>query len=542
MSMRTLTVSVALASTLLLGACRDPATVSGTSLFVVIDFDQALALTQFEVAVFKDDEAVGDSVTKPDAPGKELTRGQSLRLLLPDRLGGAAVKVRVNGFSQTASIAQGEATAVVRKGREVDVSVVLQKEVIVPTGCGAVASCQAGQQCIDGVCVCNPSSCPSGCCQGPNCVEAALASCGASGLACQKCDSARSDSCSAEGSCQCGSGASCAGGQRCVAGLCVCDASSCPSGCCEGASCRTRTLASCGAAASSCVVCDATLADTCSAEGRCRCGLNPTCAAGQTCTPDGCKGGSCDSTNCPDGCCAAGVCQARSFATCGNAGSACSACDSARAEACLPNGTCACGALPACAVGQRCLAGACVCDSSSCPTGCCQGGQCLVPSLSSCGTGGATCGACNTIEADTCSAGGSCTCGSVVCPTGQQCVGGSCGCGPGSCPSGCCSAGVCVSSTSSACGTAGSACVACDPTRSDQCTGGACRCGSAAACAAGQRCLGQVCVCDATSCPSGCCDALGQCSSGDTKQKCGTGGAACQLCAGAQKCQNKRCQ
>jgi hypothetical protein len=66
----------------------------------------------------------------------------------------------------------------------------------------------------------------------------------------------------------------------------------------------------------------------------------------------------------------------------------------------------ACGATGAacalCPAGQECnTSGACVCDSASCPAGCCSGGSggtCesyAAESNGSCGTGGATCAACS---------------------------------------------------------------------------------------------------------------------------------------------------
>ena len=66
---------------------------------------------------------------------------------------------------------------------------------------------------------------------------------------------------------------------------------------------------------------------------------------------------------------------------------------------------------------------------------------------------------------------------------------------------------------------------------------GACVC-SSESCADGQRCNGLVCVCDATSCPNGCCDG-NICRSGTSRGACAAGGAACQECDGI--CLNGTC-
>ena len=150
------------------------------------------------------------------------------------------------------------------------------------------------------------------------------------------------------------------------------------------------------------------------------------------------------------------------------------------------------GCVAACTAGQRCVNGTCVCDGTSCPTGCCSGATCMTPSTTSCGTNGAACVACGT-GADSCT-GGVCKCGSgQACAAGQQCVGGVCVCNSTSCPSGCCSGTICMTPSTTSCGTNGAACVACG-TGADSCTGGVCKCGSGAACAPGQQCLNGACA------------------------------------------------
>ncbi|HEU0115099.1 MAG TPA: hypothetical protein VFQ80_10505 [Thermomicrobiales bacterium] len=200
------------------------------------------------------------------------------------------------------------------------------------------------------------------------------------------------------------------------------------------------------------------------ADGKARCSCKPE---GETCDgPSQCCGGLCRN----------GVCTA-----CPGDLTAC-------------NGNCVdlqtddrhCGSCEhACADGQRCVGGNCVCDGTSCPRGCCGG-----PDGTTCqrGTDDAACG----IGGAACQSCGACT----TCD-GTQCV----------------NATACCGDTSS-------------------CQGGAC-----VACAAGQRCQGGQCVCNAASCPNGCCNGATCVPFADqTDQRCGTGGAACKSCTGHDTC------
>ena len=67
-------------------------------------------------------------------------------------------------------------------------------------------------------------------------------------------------------------------------------------------------------------------------------------------------------------------------------------------------------------------------------------------------------------------------------------------------------------------------------------------CGS---CAEGQRCQNGQCICDAESCPDGCCASgpgnPGACRSGTNRQTCGAGGAQCAACPTGQDCFGQQC-
>ena len=103
-----------------------------------------------------------------------------------------------------------------------------------------------------------------------------------------------------------------------------------------------------------------------------------TCAPGQACSGGGCT---CTATSCTAGCCSGATCvlyASQNSAQCGSG------------KTCGPCGT-----------GLDCnanTAGQCVCDSTSCASGCCSNSTTceLYASQSngSCGTGGATCGSC----------------------------------------------------------------------------------------------------------------------------------------------------
>ncbi len=68
--------------------------------------------------------------------------------------------------------------------------------------------------------------------------------------------------------------------------------------------------------------------------------------------------------------------------------------------------------------------------------------------------------------------------------------------------------------------------------------------GCDAACASGLTCEKGACVCNAASCPAGCCSASGaqpQCLAGNSTSACGTGGVACQACTASGFCREAAC-
>ena len=149
--------------------------------------------------------------------------------------------------------------------------------------------------------------------------------------------------------------------------MAFCNASNCPTGCCEGTVCRAgNTSSQCGVGGGACQAC-ASESDTCTN------GVCSGCAA-----------------SCTTGCCLGSTCTNRATTTCGGNGQACVNC-AVSADSCSASGNCMCGSSQACATGQRCSLGQCVCDATSCTTGCCTAlGQCVSPSLQNatlCGLG-----------------------------------------------------------------------------------------------------------------------------------------------------------
>jgi hypothetical protein len=88
--------------------------------------------------------------------------------------------------------------------------------------CGAGPACHEGQHCLQGQCVCDPFSCPGGCCDGGECKLLSLTSCGVAGALCIVCDVTLADHCEGHLGCTCGVlGVACVAGSMCVNGGCT---------------------------------------------------------------------------------------------------------------------------------------------------------------------------------------------------------------------------------------------------------------------------------------------------------------------------------
>jgi hypothetical protein len=271
---------------------------------------------------------------------------------------------------------------------------------------GSCASCSSQGQACDvraRVCagqVCDAKTCPSGCCQGNQCVPGRNDRvCGQAGRACTDCR-AQGQACVPQGA----SGGACQGGPP------VCNAATCPTGCCQGNVCFPGLDGPlCGRGGAQCASCGP--GEICNVASR-KCEGVPACGP----------------LNCPGGCCVGNICvsPAEGDTACGLGGGQCANCTGQ---------------------GKVCKAGSCVvgCSAASCPTGCCQAGVCVTGSQDgACGTAGAAC--------TNCSATGK------FCGAGKTCQ---TPCNPATC-SGCCQGNVCQAGFVNArCGSNGNACTDC---------------------------------------------------------------------------------
>jgi hypothetical protein len=160
------------------------------------------------------------------------------------------------------------------------------------------------------------------------------------------------------------------------------------------------------------------------------------------------------------------------------------------------------------------------CSAGTCPAGCCDTNGVCQPgtAINQCGSGGAACQSCLPQGRSG--------------PVDAQCTGQQCVTPPAcACVSGCCdSLGACQPGTSNTqCGQA-TTCV--------DCTASGLSC-------AYQRCgfsAGDAGVCNAQTCPSGCCDLEGRCEQGVTDTACGNFGGDCFDCrATGDVCSNQQC-
>jgi hypothetical protein len=235
----------------LLGACRDPV---GTALYVTIDFPPTLMMDQLRVSGTVAGSQIGPHLL-PEQPSRALAQQETFRVLLPSAPDDAQAQLEIEGLRQGGRVARGTSQVRIQEGTEVDVTVRLE-----PTS-------------IDGFCL----DCPEGCCKSGVCTTSTFNTCGTGGVACVACERSRTDACGPEGSCTCGTSGPCdplitdacdngqcrcgttgpcGAGQQCVAGKCVCNATSCATGCCFSNVCLPGTSeAACGTGGAACVKC-----------------------------------------------------------------------------------------------------------------------------------------------------------------------------------------------------------------------------------------------------------------------------------------------
>jgi hypothetical protein len=273
--------ALVLGCAVLLGAC--PNTESGTALYVTIEFDPALILTQIRIRGTVDTGTVDGGngfgpYDLPDPAERVLHSGETLRVLLPDAPNGASVQVYAEGLRERMSLARGEGSVQVQAGKEVDLTLQLTPLGSTPDG-GTPTDPDGGTP--TPTC----STC-SGCCLGDQCTTPARNTCGRNGSACVDCGWL-ADRCNESGQCACGSGPPCSGrgvdrcvggqckcgsnnpcgwGQECISGTCRCTTTSCASGCCAGDTCQPGTTKeACGTGGNACRQCN----KRCNGDGTC---------------------------------------------------------------------------------------------------------------------------------------------------------------------------------------------------------------------------------------------------------------------------------
>jgi len=149
---------------------------------------------------------------------------------------------------------------------------------------------------------------------------------------------------------------------------------------------------------------------------------------------------SCGGTSC-DGCCSKGNCVPSSTSTCGVGGGLCVKCDA----------------------NQACnIQGRCVCDSSSCPNGCCDANdQCRTSTTTTCGISGEDCISCSLSKA------------TANCENGQ-CVIASCNTNYSDCDNDTSNGCETLLTSTSNCGSCGNKCTARENATSPTCVDGIC--------------------------------------------------------------------
>ena len=308
----------------------------------------------------------------------------------------------------------------------------------------------------------------------------------------------------------------------------LCNAASCPTGCCGN-----QTVCNSGSANAACGRSGQTCID-CAASGEQCVGGSCMAVAPTTCTPQNCAG-----------CCEGNTCRAGSdIKACGSNGGGCvycplgeacnggtcapsAGCDPQNCYGCCLNGTCYVG-LDDMLCGQN--GDKCVnCNGACEQTGQLGGGACT-PIQSPC----AKCAGCCDQPYDSCRPGtdnlacGSNGAGCAVCSDGGTCIGNACtfgSCSSANCAGCCDDYGTCqMQIDEQHCGRAGDLC---------------------AVCLAGYSCANGYCIpmakCGPATCAGGCCDESDVCHQGTTDAYCGIGGVACATCSN-QMCVMHACQ
>ena len=420
---------------------------------------------------------------------------------------------------------------------------------------------------------CNATTCPNGCCDGAGVCQAGatITQCGALGEVCQNCSAKGFQLCDPTS-------------HACGNPVASCDPASC-SGCCEGNVCFAGSDPNeCGLNGQACLHCESSnLAcspqqtcvqpacgpQTCSGccfGDECLAGTDPAAcgikgavcgnclATGGKCVGEGtggvCEGQTtCNASNCT-GCCAGTQClPGFAGSECGFGGQQCGNCQGMGGQ-CVPvgqggvcemQGGCTPQSCPGCCLGNSCLpgtdpnecggggqvcencasvGGVCIsqggfggfcennnfCGPQSCQ-GCCEGNTCLPGAdPTACGSFGEFCTDCTQFGE---------SCGGFDAGFGQQCT--PAACGPQNC-SGCCAGNTCLQGNdSAACGTGGQLCTDCT-SQSEMCLGG-----SDGGFGGGTCGMLPPPVCNAMTCPTGCCDGDAV-PAGRPRPFCGTGG------------------
>jgi hypothetical protein len=294
-----------------IAGCRKQAA-QGTGLFVTVSFDGALGIDQVELAVSAPaaDGGVVPPTLRPASAAGPLGSPQTVVILLPDALAGAAVTCTVTGVARGVRLdGAGVGTADIQQGVLVPVMVALGGAAPDGGGTGKAngTRCSSGAECDSTLCVdgvCCASAC-GGVCQSCN-VAGSAGNCTPvpAGTASPLCAQQPPATCGFDGTCD-GSG----GCRRYPAGV-ACAQASCTAG-------QLKVAAACDGqgtcTAGTPVDCTPYACDTAAPSPRCR----VDCVVAADCTANSCVGGSCgpapkkaNGAGClaaPD--CLSGICQ-----------------------------------------------------------------------------------------------------------------------------------------------------------------------------------------------------------------------------------------